>query len=694
MILAAANNAAGNAADATRQVLWNISHAWVMYALLVPTMLIFGRGVYRQVKKWRAGRPVQRFDRPGERIKRVVRHVLLQQATLRDRFAGAYHFLLFWGMITLTIATTVVLIHHDLGLPVMQGRFYLYFQSLFVDCLGLLAMVGVAMLAVRRWIVRPKKLVPTRESTGLLVLLFVILGTGFLLEGWRIAATNDPWGRWSPVGSIVAAGSLAVANVETLKSAHLFTWWFHLLIVFGLIAWAPYTKLLHVLTAPLNIYTANLDAGGGTLKTIDFDNAPSFGINSLEQFTWKDLLDLDACTECGRCTSVCPANTVGKQLSPRDLILDMQHLLDRSDLASVSGPADADDDYEPAFPVIGSTAALSPEALWQCTSCAACVEACPVSIEQLPKIIDLRRFEVMENAKFPQTLQDAVGSLEERGHPFKGTQFSRVDWAQALHTQGFDVPTIGDVQDPEVLLWAGCGGALVERNQKSTQALAQLLSKAGVKYAILGREETCTGDPARRIGNEFLFETLAQQNIETFRTNNIRTVVTSCPHCFNTFRNEYPRLGGEFEVMHHTTFLAKLIGEGRLTINAEATEKITFHDPCYLGRHNGITEPPRELLQRSARAPLIEMAQHGQQSFCCGGGGGMSFVDEAPDQRVNQERARQALATDAETVAVGCPFCTTMLEDGINAVKGDREMAVKDIAEIIWESVSGGVDSG
>ncbi|MCA9076769.1 MAG: respiratory nitrate reductase subunit gamma [Planctomycetaceae bacterium] len=677
--------AALNPAEATREVMWNISHSWVMYMLLVPTMIIAGRGVYRQVQKWRAGQPAARFDRPAERIKRVVKHVLLQQATLRDRFAGVYHFLLFWGMITLTIATTVVLIHHDFSIDIMRGRFYLYFQSLFVDVLGVLAMTGVAMLAVRRWIVRPKKLVYTDESTWLLVLLFAILGTGFLLEGWRIAATNDPWGNWSPAGIVISKASLAVASVETLTTLHWLVWWFHMALVFGLIAWAPYTKLLHVLTAPLNIYTANLDAGGGTLKQIDFESAQSFGINSLEQFTWKDLLDLDACTECGRCTSVCPANTVGKQLSPRDIILDLQSLLDRNDLASRNSKSDGEqpDEYKPAFPVIGQTDNLSSDALFECTTCAACVEICPVSIEQLPKIVDMRRFQVMERAEFPQQMQDAISSLEGRGHPFKGTQLSRMDWAE-----GMDVPTIEDVDAPEVLLWVGCGGALVDRNQRSTRALANLLKQAGVNFAILGREETCTGDPARRIGNEFLFETLATQNIETLKTHNIKSVLTSCPHCFNTFRNEYPKLGGDFEVLHHTTYLAKLIGEGRLTLDAKAAERIAFHDPCYLGRHNGITDAPRKILKQLTGSAPAEMEKHGRQSFCCGGGGGLSFVDEPPDKRVNQERARQALDTNAETLAVGCPFCTTMMEDGINAVKGDREMVVKDIAEVMWETVS------
>jgi Fe-S oxidoreductase/nitrate reductase gamma subunit len=593
--------------------------------------------------------------------------------------------MLFWGMITLTLATTVVLIDYDFNVPIMQGRFYLYFQSLFVDCLGVLAMVGAGLAAVRRWSWRPKQLVYSSEANAILVLIFVILATGFLLEGWRIAATDDPWGSWSPAGMVVARVSTALASKDVIRNAHVFTWWSHLVLVFGLIAWAPYTKLLHILTAPLNIYASNLDSSAGSLKTIDFDNAPSFGINSLEQFTWKDLLDLDTCTECGRCEDACPAHTVGKLLSPRDIILDMQGFMRRSDLQHPKVTHHDDDDaYEPALPVIGSSPALSADALWQCTSCAACVDSCPVAIEQLPKIIDLRRYQVMEKADYPQSMQDAILSLEERGHPFRGTSFSRIDWAAEL-----DIPTVQDVEVPDVLLWVGCGGALVQRNQSTTRALAQLLRKAGVKFAILGREETCTGDPARRIGNEFLFESLARQNIETFRRHKISTVVTGCPHCFHTLKNEYPHLGSQLEVFHHTTYLAKLIGDGRLQVDAAATERITLHDPCYLSRYNHITEAPREVVRQASGTPLVEMQRNRRDSFCCGGGGGMSFIEEPADQRVNQQRARQALETDADTVAVGCPFCMTMMEDGIGAVQGDRDVAVKDVAEVLWEAIGG-----
>lgn len=666
----------------TREVYWNISHHWLMYVMLVPTLGIAGYGVWRHVRQWRRGQPVMRFDRPLERCRRLLKMGILQLSIWRDPLAGALHAMIFWGFITLTIATLVVMVHDDFGILIMQGDFYLYFQSLFVDILGALAVIGTGLAGLRRWIMKPKKLVFTDEASWILIVIFVILVSGYCLEGWRIAVTEDPWGNWSPVGQAVADLSLAMVSAPTLRTAHVIVWWGHLVLVFAFIAWAPYTKMLHVLTAPLNIFTVDLDSKVGTLKSLDFESATSFGINSLEQFTWKELLDLDACTECGRCTSVCPANSVGKQLSPRDIILDLQQQLHQSDLSTVPPADEVDEDAGPLFPIIGTTPALSPEALWQCTTCAACVDACPVSIEQFPKILDMRRYLAMEEAEMPAMLQDAMTSLEQRGHPFRGTQASRTDWSE-----GQEIPHFRDVEDPEVLLWVGCGGALVDRNQKSTQALAGLLKHAGVRFGILGRDESCTGDPARRAGNEFLFDTMARDNVKTFESHSVKSVVTSCPHCFNTLQNEYPQLGADIEVFHHTTYLAKLIGENRLKIDPVAMESITLHDPCYLGRHNGITAEPRDLIRHISGQAPVEMEQHGEQSFCCGGGGGLSFVEEPSDQRVNVERAQQAMATGADTVAVGCPFCTTMLEDGLGAVQEDREVAVKDIAELMWDSL-------
>ncbi|HEX3230849.1 MAG TPA: (Fe-S)-binding protein, partial [Pyrinomonadaceae bacterium] len=433
-------------------------------------------------------------------------------------------------------------------------------------------------------------------------------------------------------------------------------------------AWLPYTKMMHVLTAPLNIYTANLETLGASLKHIDFDKTESFGVNSLNAFTWKDLLDLDACTECGRCTDVCPANAVGKELSPRDIILQLRGLMH-------------DQSRDSQTKIIGSVPATSPNALWQCTTCAACMEACPVFIEQMPKIVDMRRYLVMEEAEFPDSMQQAIMSLEKRGHPFSGTSATRLDWAE-----GLGLNQISETKDAEVLLWVGCGGALVERNQKVTRATAQLLTQAGVKFAIMGREEKCSGDPARRIGNEFLFETLAKENVENLNRYEVKKVITACPHCFNTFKHEYPQYGGMFEVYHHSEYLARLVDQGKLKPLSQSTGKVTFHDPCYLGRQNGVYDAPRQLVQISTSGKAVEMGRSRAKSFCCGGGGGMSFVDEPATQRVNQERAREAIETGADVLAVGCPFCMTMMEDGINARKGERDIRVMDVAELLWEA--------
>ena len=656
----------------TREVFWNVTHVWVMYVLLIPTMLVAGYGIYRRFRMWSRGRPEQRFDQPWARLQFLFRHAVVQQATWQKRFAGFFHALIFWGMVILTVATTVVFIHHDFGLPIMQGQFYLWFQSLTVDIFGALTILGLSLAVARRWMRPSVHLVHSWEASLILILLLTILFSGFLLEGWRIAATNDPWGMWSPFGYVIAKVSLSWMSIPAMQWAHTLTWWFHMGLVFGFLAWAPYTKLLHPLTAVLNIYTAPLTPIGSSLHAIDFDKDESLGVNALSSFTWKDLLDLDACTECGRCTAVCPANAVGKLLSPRDLILDLRHL------------SRTQDDF--SKPIIDTTPALSPEALWACTTCGACVESCPVSIAQMPKIIDMRRHLAMEEAVLPDTMEKAIGSLEARGHPYAGTQFSRLDWMK-----GLQVPQRADIQECDVLLWVGCGGALVERNQRVTRAMAQLLEKAGVRYAVLGREERCTGDPARRMGNEFLFQNLARENIATLQRYQVKTVVTACPHCFNTIRNEYPELGGNFEVLHHSQFLERLVSEGKLSPKAQSEAKVTFHDPCYLGRQNKIFDAPRQLVQLSIRPASIEMEKSRENSFCCGGGGGMSFVDEPANQRVNQERARQVLETGADVVAVACPFCMTMLEDGVSAVRSSdpstRPTKVLDVAELLWDSV-------
>ena len=671
-----------NPIDATREICWNISYAWVMYVLLVPTVIIAGYGVYRRVKLWRQGQAEARFDQPCRRLRLFIQHAVIQARIARETYAGTFHRLIFFGFAILLMATGVVLIQYDLNVPVMKGYFYLYFQSFVVDVFGALLLIGIVMAAVRRWFSKPANLVYTFESSLILVILFAIILTGFLLEGWRIAATQDPWAVWSPVGYLVAGLSRPFMDAETLRTVHQGLWWLHLVLAFGFLAWSPYTKMLHGLTAALNIYTANLEPVGANLKSIDFEEAETLGVKDLHNFTWKDLLDLDACTECGRCTDACPANTVGKSLSPRDIILDLRNLMHDE------GVANGDVDGKVELSITDHAGAASPEALWECTTCAACVCVCPVFVEQMPKIVDMRRYLVMEQANLPETIQEAIMSLENRGHPYRGIRSTRLDW-----TEGLYVPLMSEAKDAEVLLWVGSAGALQERSRKVTRALAQLLTNAGVKFAILGREEKSTGDLARRVGNEFLFETMVQENIETLNRYSVKTIVTACPHSFNTFCNEYPRFGGRYEVYHHSEYLTQLINDGKLKVENPISRKVTFHDPCYLGRHNGIYDAPRNLIRICSTERPVEMEKNREESFCCGGGGGRSFVDEPPDKRVNTERARQALETEADVVAVACPYCMTMLEDGVNAVKGKRDIRVLDVAELLWEVVQRMEDS-
>jgi Fe-S oxidoreductase/nitrate reductase gamma subunit len=673
--------------EATRQILWNAPFPGLMYILLVPTAVIGFYGFYRRYRLWRCGRPTIRWDRPAERLRLLLRHGVGQRRTLKKVYAGLFHLMIYTGFLVLTIATLLVMLDHDFGTQLLQGSFYLYFQSLTVDLFGALVLVGVGMAAYRRWLKKPRRLVLSDEASLLLVAIFVIVATGFLLEGWRIAATEDPWGPWSPVGFLVAQASRAVLSLEALTTAHAVLWWLHLLLVFAFFAWAPYTKLAHVVTAPLNIFFANLDGYAKSLEPIDFerDDDEPFGVVDLAQFSWKALLDLDACTECGRCTAACPANAAGKSLSPRDIILDLRTLLHQNGDKLLAGRREGDDEDQPLIPILSPDGAFATESLWACTTCAACLEACPVYIEPLTKILDARRFLVMEEAAMPDTIAEAITSLEKRGHPYPGSQHSRLDWAD-----GLDVPILSELEESaqvDVVLWVGCANAFLERNHKIVRALAQLLNIAGVRFAILGREERCTGDPARRMGNEFLFDSMARKNVSLLERRGVKKLLTSCPHCFNSFRNDYPHLGGDYEVQHHSTFLEELVQAGRLEPEAVDGKLITFHDPCYLGRYNKEYDAPRELVQISSNRKAVEMKKSRESSFCCGGGGGMAFVDEAPDQRVNRERARQAIATGAETVAVGCPFCMTMLEDGVKDCAGDQAPAVQDIAEILLDAV-------
>ena len=424
-----------------------------------------------------------------------------------------------------------------------------------------------------------------------------------------------------------------------------------------------------MLAAPANILLRNRERSG-VLQPIDLEHADRFGASAIDQYTWKHLLDLQACTECGRCQQACPAWTTGKPLTPKGVIIDL-----RDHLRLVAEGGDP-------RKMVGEV--ISHDVLWACTTCGACHQECPVFIEPIPKIVEMRRHLVMEEADFPETMKQALRSLEERGHPFRGTSATRIDWAR-----GLGVKTMASIGRPEILYWVGCAAAFDERNQKVASSFARLLQRAGVNFSILGEEERCTGDPARRIGNEYLFQTLARENIATLNRYGITKIVTTCPHCYNTIRNEYPKMGGSYDIVHHTELLGDLVRQGRLRPQRRMDGVASFHDPCYLGRHNGVYEAPRKVLGAIPGLQLKEMGRCRERGFCCGAGGGLMWFEEKIGKRVSWERTEEALALEPQVLASACPFCLIMFEDALKVKEASHRTRSLDLAEVMAHSVEG-----
>jgi Fe-S oxidoreductase/nitrate reductase gamma subunit len=652
-----------------REIYWNIPGHLFLYLLFFPFLVVFLYGIYRNLRLLFMGQPASVWDHVWDRLKGFVEHAILQRRIARDAISGLLHLSMSWGFAILFIATCLVALQDYFGVPILYGLFYLYFMSLTVDLFGLAAIVGVGIALARRYGAKPDRLLKPRlaDSYGILLTLFlIILVTGFVIEGLRIAATADPWGRWSPGGWLASLPVLGLAPSQQ-AILHRLLWWFHAIIAFAFIAYLPYSISLHMLAAPVNILLRNRQRSG-VLEPIDLEHAERFGASTIDQYTWKHLLDLEACTECGLCQQACPAWTTGKPLTPKGVIIDL-----RDHLRLVAEGGDR-------RKMVGEV--ISHDVLWACTTCGACHQECPVFIEPIPKIVEMRRHLVMEEADFPETMQQALRSLEERRHPFRGTSATRTDWARGLGVK--EVATTGQ---PDLLYWVGCAAAFDERNQKVAASLATLLQRAGVNFSILGEEERCTGDPARRIGNEYLFQTLAQENITTLNKYGIKKVVTSCPHCFNTIKNEYPKMGGSYSVIHHTELLDELVQQGRLRPQRRIDAVATFHDPCYLGRHNGVYDAPRNVLGSVPGLQVKEMGRCRERGFCCGAGGGLMWFEEKIGKRVSWERTEEALALQPQVLASACPFCLIMFEDAIKGKEASDRTKSLDLAEVLAQSI-------
>lgn len=673
----------------TREIYWNISgHNW-MYLLMVVSFVIFLWGFYRRYQLWRLGKPENRLDQKGRRLAKVIAHGFGHRRILREPVPGTMHFLVFWGFLIFAVGTFIVALDADLGTSLYRGWLYLGLTIL-LDAAGLLAILAILVFLGRRYITKPERLDYKTDDLLSLLIIFFIIATGFLLEGIRIIAAGDPWALWSPVGLGVAK-ILSGVNSETLKGVHELTWWVHLSLAFGFIAYLPYSKLIHIFASPLNQFFASLKPKG-ELEFLDLEDeeAETFGIEKLEHFTWKQLFDTDACTRCGRCQDNCPAYLSKKPLSPKEFTQDLRNYLNeeggyllkqrQSILPESEAPGESAADREETK-LLGDV--FSEESIWACTTCRSCQEQCPVFVEHVDKMIGLRRNLVLMESSFPPEIQAVFKNLENNGNPWGTGWATRADWAE-----GLDVKTLAEDANVEYLYWVGCAGAFDERNKKVAADLTYLLRQAGISFAILGTEEKCCGDSARRIGNEYLYQMLATENIETLNNYGVKKIITHCPHCFNTLKNEYPQLGGNFQVIHHTELLWQLISEGKLALEKPVAGAVAYHDSCYLGRYNDIFEAPRSILKKVPGLELKEMNRRREKSFCCGAGGGRMWMEENIGTRINEMRSEEAMGTGAKVIAGNCPFCLTMLEDGIKAKDRAEEVKVFDIAEIVRKSLN------
>ncbi len=685
----------------TREIYWNVEHHTLLYAVFAVALAVFLYGMYRRVRLWSAGQKEDPFGEFFDRLKFVSWAVIRQRKILRERTPGIIHLFIFYGFAALFIGTCLVALQIHLGWKILYGDFYLYY-SLALDVSGLLFMAGVLLAVHRRYLSDEDSLKPEnrREDVVILGLLLVILITGFLVEGARIAATQPAWAGYSPVGYAYSILIMAVFSegsetdtLERLRTIHCALWWIHMILAMAFIAYIPYSKLLHIFTAPLNVLLHST-LPDGALRPLDLENLDAkadaetaadetrvFGVLRPEDFTWKQLLDVDACMRCGRCDSKCPATLAEKPLRPQKIILDIRSQMEEDVSGRLPGGK------------------ISNEEIWACTTCRACVRHCPVNIEHLQKIIDLRRGPGLMEGKYPAEVIRTMKNISSQKNPYGLGREQREDWMEGLDIKRLpDTNTDNDNKEPVTLFWVGCAGAFDDRNRRVTRAFAKILKKLKTDFYVLGNEEPCCGDPLRRFGDEMGYQQLVKQNIELLKKYKVKDIVTCCPHCFNTLKNEYPQFGGDFNVQHHVEFIAEhadLIKDSlnlSLNLNKEvvsglAGKTVTYHDPCYLGRHNIIYNEPREILGLVPGIETKEMELRMCRSFCCGGGGGHMWMEQKVGRNINEMRTDQALDTGADVIATACPYCLTMLSNGLKT-KNREDVKVMDIAEI-WSPVRG-----
>ncbi len=711
------------------------SPVWLIVgmALIAVALGIAGRRLWWLYRLARTGQPSPgRPADPRRAVEAEAVEVLGQRKLLQWTVPGVAHVFAFWGFIVLSLTIVEAfgaLVTRTFAIPVLKNWPVVAFLE---DLFAVLVFVAVVVFAAIRLRSNPHKVGRASRFYGshtgaAWLVLFMIFNVVWTLLLYRAAQVNTGNFPYSGGGFASEAVARLLPEGETVNGwLEVIGILLQLAVVLGFLVLVVYSKHLHIFLAPLNVFFSRRPNALGPLlpmysggQPIDFEDPGEddvFGRGKVEDFTWKGILDFATCTECGRCQSQCPAWNTGKPLSPKLLVMDLRdhvfakapYLLAQSHptylAAGPGGPiaAPVDPSTFPAGvqaelerPLVGSREELNgvidPDVLWSCTTCGACVEQCPVDIEHVDHIVDMRRYQVMIESSFPAELNGLFKNMESKGNPWGMNASARMDWAAELP---FEVRVVdGEIPDDvEYLFWVGCAGAYEDRAKKTTQAVAELLHLAGVEFAVLGEGETCTGDSARRAGNEFVFQMLAQQNVEVLNEVGAKKIVATCAHCFNTLRNEYPQIGGHYEVVHHTQLLNRLVREGRLTPVAPVEQTVTYHDPCYLGRHNKVYAPPRELVGALPGLTLTEMPRNAERGFCCGAGGARMWMEEKLGKRVNTERTEEAVATGAATIAVGCPFCRIMISDGVGELQGDREkedqVQVLDVAQLLLRAVN------
>jgi Fe-S oxidoreductase/nitrate reductase gamma subunit len=690
-----------------RADLWYLP-AWTErahWALVVLCGFLVAYGLWRRVRLWRIGRPALRTDHLGRRLGGLLLFALGQRRVLAQAYPGLMHGLIFYGFFAFFIGTSLVGIQLDAGLSIMHGGFYLWFEAI-LNAFALLFLLGLALAAFRRYLLRPERLNIRRDDALVLGLLAFIALTGLAIEVLRLRGQQPAWAAWSWLGNALAR----LFGPAKVLPPPLYPWiyWIHQLAVFGLVASLPYIKFRHVVTAPLSIFFRRLDPPGALPKIDNIEQAEgALGAASVGDLTWKQLLDTDACTECGRCQAACPAHAAGQPLSPKKVIIDLRDRMglypgalwkwQQSIVRALPWLKPLALGSRTPAPKSLAGDVIPDETLWSCTTCRACEQECPVFVEPVGAIVEMRRHLALEEGRLPDSLAQALRNTERQGNPWGQPRHKRAAWAE-----GLDVPLIAGKGEADVLYWVGCAGSYDPRNQKVAQAMVRILRAAGVDFAILGEEESCNAEWARRAGEEYVYQQQAGQNVETLKQYRFRRIVTACPHCFNTLRNEYPQFGGRWPVLHHSQLIQELLAAGQLKPKpADATSsgvrhseapqgpknlalrRVTYHDSCYLGRYNQVYGAPRQVLAALPGLHLAELARSKEHGFCCGGGGGCMWMEHELGKRVNEVRMDEIQRLRPDLLAVACPFCLIMLGE-VQAARGLADsMPLQDLAELV-----------